>query len=322
MPSISVVIPFYNRLAWLEQAVDSVFSQTFDDYEIIIVNDGSEEDTSRLNDLSFKKVRLIEQPHRGRSAARNTGMRLAKGKYVAFLDADDLFMPSKLERQISIMENNPDVMLSHTSYRRIDTRGNFVDTVNSGLFTGHVYPRIVHGCPIATPTVMVRSEALSALSFEESVSVGEDIILWCSIAKRTPILGIQEPLTQVRMHREMAASDPHRFLAGNKTVIEYACRRDSNLSVLFRLKAHSCVYSLTARIFKEQGRFIAASRYLALSIVLCPTRFLAAMPQFCLMLIVLCTPKKYRPYLTRMRKVAVRSAKAVGSFFMLKHPKQ
>ncbi len=317
MPTVSVVIPFYNRVEWLKEAIRSVFSQTYDDYEIVVVNDGSEEDISSLANLFSKKLRYFERPHKGRSAARNEGMRLAGGKYIAFLDADDLFMPEKLKRQVVLMEKNPHILLSHTSYTRIDAAGNCMDIVESGRFTGSVYPRIVYGCPIATPTVMLHAEAVKSLSFEEALDAGEDILLWSLIAKKAPILGIPEPLTQVRIHGCNAAFKPYEFLEANRTIIRYACRDDSNLSPVFRLKAHSSIYSLTAEILRQQKNYLPAAKFAALSFFLWPiTTFMLALrvvtnPESFLTLIVLCTPKKYRPYLTRLRRAFQERAKAI-----------
>jgi hypothetical protein len=141
-------------------------------------------------------VRYIYQCNSGRSSARNRGIDLATGQFIAFLDSDDVFVPTKLERQLREMERHPDVALAHTSYARMDETGRVTEIVRSGRFTGNVFPEILTGCPIATPTVLVRTIALGRdLRFDESVEVGEDIILWSRLAARGPVLGIDKCLS-------------------------------------------------------------------------------------------------------------------------------
>ncbi len=120
-----------------------------------------------VNKFSDKRVRYMFRKNRGCSNARNHGISLAQGRYIAFLDSADVFVPAKLEKQVSCMENNPGVLLSHTSYLRIDANGEYIKEVKSGTFSGKVYPNIMRWCPIATPTVMILREALGeSLRFE------------------------------------------------------------------------------------------------------------------------------------------------------------
>jgi hypothetical protein len=258
MPLVSVIVPFYNRRAWLEEAVHSVLSQTFDDFELILVDDGSTEEVSTLEALTDRRVCLVRQENEGRSAARNAGVRLAQGKYIAFLDSDDLFLPTKLEKQVALMESAPDVLLSHSSYWRIDSGGKILEEVESGTFAGHVYPRILTECPIATPTVMVRAEVFETYSFEEKAHVGEDIILWSHISRTSAVLGIRQPLSLVRIHGDSTMCDHHSQLAGLQNVMKYAARHDKHLPAFFRSKEISRVCVVTAwRLLEEERRYEA-----------------------------------------------------------------
>ncbi len=197
---ISVIIPFYNRVNWLAEAVESVLLQSYRDYEIILIDDGSTERIDGLINLKDSRMKYHRQLNKGPSSARNKGIELAKGEYIAFLDSDDIYEYNKLQVQLEHMENNPDVIMSHTSYIAIDEKGNKLEFINSGQFSGHVYPVIAMTCPIATPTVMIRSEMINNLRFVESVNIGEDIIFWIQLAKKSEILGIDVPLTRVRRH--------------------------------------------------------------------------------------------------------------------------
>lgn len=97
MSTVSVIIPFYNRVKWLREAVHSVFVQTYQDFEVILVDDGSSESLDELAELKDERIRYVRQQNKGPSAARNAGLDLAHGRYIAFLDADDIFWPMKLE---------------------------------------------------------------------------------------------------------------------------------------------------------------------------------------------------------------------------------
>ena len=133
-PTVSVVIPFRNRIEWLGEAVQSVLDQTYDDFEVIVIDDGSDE--LEASQLGFKdgRIRYVRQDHKGRSTARNRGIGMSRGLFVAFLDSDDLFLPSKLERQVALMKENPICLLSHTSYERISVGGKGIGVVDSGKF--------------------------------------------------------------------------------------------------------------------------------------------------------------------------------------------
>ena len=115
MTKVSVIIPTYNRLSMLKEAVDSVLAQDFEDLELIIVDDGSTDGTSEEIRTYGGRVKLIQQPqNRGVSAARNRGILQARGKYIAFLDSDDLWVKDKLKAQLAFLNNNPQYPLYYT----------------------------------------------------------------------------------------------------------------------------------------------------------------------------------------------------------------
>jgi len=115
-PLVSVVIPTYKGAATLPQSIDSVFDQTFTDYELIVVNDGSPDETSRVLESYKDRIRTIDQPNQGVGAARNKGINFATGKYVALLDHDDLWLPDKLQTQVDFLEKNPECIACIVPY--------------------------------------------------------------------------------------------------------------------------------------------------------------------------------------------------------------
>lgn len=226
----------------VKEAIESVLAQTYTDYEIIVVDDGSTDNTREVAATLSAKVRYVYQQNQGRSNARNHGIRLARGTYIAFLDSDDLFLPTKLEKQVALMERNPEILLSHTSYARMSAEREHI-VVTSGDFSGCVYPQVLLWCPIATPTVMIRREALGENTrFLEHISVGEDIILWAQLAKQSNILGIDEPLTKVRVREGNVAFDRQAQIAGLMNIIEYAVKREQSLRPATRRELLSGIY--------------------------------------------------------------------------------
>ncbi len=206
MPRVSVVIPTYNRAALLKQAIDSVLAQTYTDYEIIIVDDGSTDEMADLVDRYVAgpgRVRYYYQNNRGRSAARNAGIRLAVGEFIAFLDSDDLFLPRKLEMQVAALSNQPEYGMAFSNAISIDERGNVLSSgpLFRAQLSGMIYPELlfIRGTMIMTPTVMIRARILNQVgSFDENLSMCEDLDLWRRIARMCPVLQIQSPLSAVR----------------------------------------------------------------------------------------------------------------------------
>lgn len=207
-PLVSVIIPFYNRIDWVIESINSVLNQTYDNLEIILVDDGSNSNNKIPNEiLSDPRIILLRQENKGPSSARNLGIKRASGKYIAFLDSDDLFLPEKLEKQIKFMEDDEEIYLSYTSYQYIDEKGNLQKIVNCGNKT-MTYPEIILNCIIATPTVIAKKEILqNDCLFDESIKIGEDVILWSNISKLYKLAGVNEPLTYVRKHKQSTAFD-------------------------------------------------------------------------------------------------------------------
>lgn len=246
-PVVSVIVPFYNHVPWAVEAVRSVLDGAYENFEILLVDDGSTEDVTPLRSLD-ERVRYVRQENRGPAAARNLGLSLARGRYVAFLDSDDLFEPEKLERQVAVMEKRPDVAISHTSYQLVDAGGESIGEVRSGRYSGWVYPRIYADAhSIATPTVMVRREALdSTAEFKENLRYGEDTLFWIHMAKGSELLGMDEPLSRVRVHGGNAYLDLRATKEGLENVVRYGVAKDEILRSTERRKLLCSLYFTVA----------------------------------------------------------------------------
>ncbi|MEZ2440090.1 teichuronic acid biosynthesis glycosyltransferase TuaG [Chitinophaga sp. W3I9] len=205
---ISVIIPFYTNVDWLAQAIDSVLAQTYPHYEILVINDGSPEDDTYFLMQYETKIKYIKTKNAGPASARNLGIEMAEGEYIAFLDSDDLWMPEKLEVQLNAMiaEN---AVWSHTSYTSFyDGSEADYKLVDISDFSGEVFKRGLLSTPIATPCVMIRAKYLKenpACRFSNVMRHGQDWYLWIMMARLFPLLAIPASLTRVRLRGANAA---------------------------------------------------------------------------------------------------------------------
>lgn len=198
MGKISIIIPFFNRIPTLIEAIDSVLSQSYKNIEVLLIDDGSTDNLNTLKKIEDPRLHYVYQEHQGVSAARNLGISLSTGEYIAFLDSDDLFIAGKLEKQIKFMYSY-NLLFSHTSYQRINMQGKPMEIINSGRISGKIFPHILACCGIATSTVMIKKEILNDKKFKETVELGEDVCLWIDIAYNHLVGGIDETLTKVRV---------------------------------------------------------------------------------------------------------------------------
>lgn len=240
---VSVIIPVYNRIVWAIEAIDSVLAQAHSNFELIIIDDGSTEDISSILAKCNKDERIvyIRQENKGAAAARNLGIRKASGKYIAFLDADDLFYPNKLQTQLRFMEEK-NAYISYTAYTQINIKGDTIGKAYMGISPdSHTLPKIITNCSIATPTVMAETNILKSNPFPEYMKVGEDICLWIQIAVHYKIDAINSELTKVRIHKENAAYSAQKqaeglvniasFVIGHKYLNRFSAQTVSLLAI-------------------------------------------------------------------------------------------
>lgn len=198
-PQVSIIIPFYSNLDWLCEAVESVLSQTYQDYEIIVVNDGSPDDMTEFLNTYGKRLLCISQPNNGPAAARNNGIRHARGRYIAFIDSDDVWLPTKLEKQVDFMKKTG-AMWCHTGYWHwYPATGRLKQIFNRHDYDDILLQRIVSS-KVATPAVIFDRRIFDEESFRypEDMRIGEDDQLYTEIAVRHKIGLIAEPLVKVR----------------------------------------------------------------------------------------------------------------------------
>ena len=196
---VSVVIPTYDRWPVVGEAVESVLAQSFDDYELIVVDDGSTEETGDRLRQYGERLTVLTQRRGGVSAARNLGACRALGKYLAFLDSDDLWHPRKLQRQLDFMERNPEVEICQTDEIWIRNGARVNPRNRHRKPSGDVFRASLELCLVSPSAVMMRRELFERVrGFDESLPVCEDYDLWLRIARDTEIPLIPEALVTKR----------------------------------------------------------------------------------------------------------------------------
>lgn len=203
---VSVIIPFYNRPIKTIRAIKSVLNQTYQNFEIILVDDGSNENLQILKDFcNNKKIEIFTKKNAGPASARNFGISQAKGEYIAFLDSDDLWLPNKLKVQLSYMLKE-NILFSHTSYQIINFNKciKIIKTVSAKAYK---FPYIIFHNRIATPTVMFKKSLLinENISFIEKYRRGEDTILWTFLSKKTKLYNVNKNLVRVYQNSTTSA---------------------------------------------------------------------------------------------------------------------
>lgn len=234
-PLISVVIPSYNAARFVNQAIDSVIQQTYSPVEIIVVDDGSTDDTAqRLGELG-DRIRYIHQANGGLSKARNRGIREARGEFVAFLDADDKWLPEKLQKQWEKLQADPDLKFVHTDvFDLIETTGEVVHEDRNGRrFTGDCYLEFFEGNVIIPSSVLVARSCLDRMgNFDEAIrgASTQDMDLCLRIARHHRFGYIDEPLVLYRMHPDNASRNRRMMLEDEYFVLAKALRDDPKLA--------------------------------------------------------------------------------------------
>jgi len=194
-PSVSVIIPTFNRGWVLREAIDSVLGQKTSDYELIVVDDGSTDDTPGILSSYGKDVRVIRQPNRGVSAARNRGIAAAKGEYVAFLDSDDLWLPNKLTAQLDFFRTHPAALICQTDEIWIRRGVRVNPRKHHRKPSGMIFEASLALCLVSPSAVMIKRLLLGEVgTFDEDLRVCEDYDLWLRIGYKYPIYLIERPL--------------------------------------------------------------------------------------------------------------------------------
>ena len=192
---ISVVIPTFNRISLVARAIDSVLKQSLNPYEIIVVDDGSEDGTSEMIQNKYNSIKLIRQQNNGVSAARNKGIEHAKGDWIGLLDSDDEWTEKKLENQADRLIKTPEYDFCHTNEIWIRNGVRVNQRKKHEKYGGYIFDKCLDICRISPSSVLFRKNILDHIGwFDSQLPVCEDYDLWLRITSEYRILFINEPL--------------------------------------------------------------------------------------------------------------------------------
>lgn len=204
---VSVIMPAYNRAPYLKASIDSVLRQTYPDYELIVIDDESTDETAKIVlDYPFPHIHYFKVPHGGPSRARNFGIRKTSGEVIAFLDSDDLWEPESLACRMRVFEEHPEAGVVFSDYKRIDPQGKVLEESVLGaraaaLERGTAVCDLLEDCPVTTNTALVRKALLKQAGlFDENLVWAEDYDLWLRLSQVCSFQFVARPLTRYRLH--------------------------------------------------------------------------------------------------------------------------
>lgn len=215
MPKVSVIISTYNRAEYLKKAIASVLAQTFKDFELLIVDDCSSDNTSQLVENSTDtRIRYIRNnSNKGIAAVRNIGVNNSIGTYIAFLDDDDEWLPDKLEMQVRMLEpSSPKLGAIYTGVASINTANNKVVKITIPQYRGNILKRILLQNFITTSSIVLKKACFEKIGlFDEKITYAEDFDMWIRISKEFEFDYVEEPLVKHRIHENS--------ISGNYTAV-------------------------------------------------------------------------------------------------------
>ncbi|HTU45929.1 MAG TPA: glycosyltransferase [Bryobacteraceae bacterium] len=199
-------MPVYNAARFLGEAIESILAQSFEDFELIAIDDGSRDESAEILEWYARadgRVRVFRRAHQRLPATLNFGCAIAAGKYIARMDADDIALPTRFERQVEFLDRHPRVAILGTQLERIREDGTRIDVTNVPLEHAEIDANMQKFCCMFHPTVMMRAEAVRALGgYREAFFAAEDHDLWLRAAERYELANLPEILLRYRIHTQ------------------------------------------------------------------------------------------------------------------------
>lgn len=220
-PIVSVIIPTYNRGHFVADALASVLTQTYRRFEVIVVDDGSTDDTRQRVAAFEGRVRYIYQPNAGLSAARNTAIRASRGVLLALLDDDDVWLPRKLERQVALMEADPGIGVAYGWWACVDEAGMLLPQTQQSTHHGLVFAELLLGNFVAPSTTLIRRVCFDHVGlYDTELKGAEDWDLLLRVAKAGyPFACVPEILMHYRLHSNQLSGDNDKLIADSRCVL-------------------------------------------------------------------------------------------------------
>ncbi len=225
MPLISVVIPVYNGEKTIRETIESVLNQTYRDFELIVINDGSQDATVEIvESIQDPRIKLLSYPNAGQAESRNRGVSHAVGKFIAFLDADDLWTPDKLEAQLKALQANPQAAVAYSWTNYIDESSQFLRQGSYVSAAGDVFKNLLVVNFLENGSnPLIRAQALAQVGgFDGSVTPAEDWDMWLRLATRYQFVAVPSPQILYRVSTSSSSANVFKLEAGCLPAIERA----------------------------------------------------------------------------------------------------
>ncbi|MBD3289460.1 glycosyltransferase [candidate division KSB1 bacterium] len=268
MPLVSIIIPTFNRKVVLAEAIDSVFNQSFKDFELIVVDDGSSDGTREMLGNYGSRIRCFFQENRGPSVARNLGIHNSNGLYISFLDSDDLWLRNKLSTQINLMSSNSDTQICYSDEIWIRNGIRVNQKKRHRKYGGWIFEYCLALCIISPSSVLMHRDIFDHIGmFDENLIVCEDYELWLRTSLHYPIAFINEPLIIKRgghkdqLSRKYWGMDRFRIAAIEKTLTQ------QNLTARQRTAAIEMLSKMCRIVgngYLKRGKTAEANHFLSL----------------------------------------------------------
>lgn len=276
---ISVIIPTYNRVHYLQEAIESVLRQTYKDFEIIIVDDASTDNTKEIVLSYGDRVRYVCQDNKERAAARNNGIIHAKGGYIAFLDSDDIWLPNHLQVCLHTLNSSQDAGLAFSGSCIIDENGKIISKVKLCSFNGFVLNNIVSkfssgGCNASS--CLIKKEIFNRVGYfneDRALSGSEDWEIWVRIAASTKFISTNLYTVKLRFHKEKSSINADKMAKSMTKALDTIYNNADILPKIKDLKkqAYSSLYTIIAINYYASGNMEAARKYLKSAVINYPT---------------------------------------------------
>ena len=242
MPEVSVVIPAYNMAAYTVEAVESVLAQTYRDYELLVIDDGSKDGTGEALKIFKDKIKYIYKENGGVCSARNLGIKISAGKYIAFLDCDDNWLPRKLEESLKGF-SGPDIGLVHTDGFIIDKNGKIKKNYKCPALSGHPADDLWIMNIVFSPSVVVKKSCFDIIGrFDENMFFAADWDMWLRISEKYGIIHIKQPLSRYRAVRGYLHEHTNESKTDVLRMLSKAQSRNPALSAALIRQAHKRIY--------------------------------------------------------------------------------
>jgi glycosyltransferase involved in cell wall biosynthesis len=274
-PTVSVIIPAFNASPWISETIESVLAQQFTDFELIVVDDGSTDNTAETASAFGNRVRVLRKPNGGTSSARNMGILNSKGDYIAFLDADDLWKPEKLSLQVELLEATGlkwvycDGYAFRSNSRKILFRFGRVYKFHKGDILEPLF--LENFIPSGTP-VIARSVFEELGCFDETLLGPEDLEMWLRIAAVYPTDFVSEPLFLYRIHEYSKSRDENlpRLMENQRRIVKILAKREAPRLAHLQNQSLAGCWNVAGRALARTGNRSEARRMFLRSIALYP----------------------------------------------------